>query len=95
MSMDKFLKKLPLLAFVLAAFAAVAFTSPKEVTDPMYGFDGTHWYLIQGEQGVTYVCDSDVTPGCLYDAIEGQPIDPNTNRKFVNISLEPVGNLPK
>lgn len=93
--MNKLLSKLPLLAFVLAAFAAVAFTSPKEVSDPMYGFDGTHWYLIQGDEGVTYVCDSDNTPGCLLDAIEGQPIDSEVERKFVNISLVPVGNLPK
>jgi hypothetical protein len=93
--MNKLMSKLPLLAFVLAAFAAVAFTSPKEVSDPMYGFDGTHWYLIQGDEGVTYVCDSDNTPGCLFDAIEGQPIDPEVERKFVNISLVPVGNLPK
>lgn len=89
--MNRILNKLPLLAFVLAAFAAVAFTSPKEEEGgAMYGYDGTHWYEIVGAEGTTYNCDNDDQPGCLYDAIEGNPVNPNVDRKFVNISLTPV-----
>ena len=88
--MNTFIKKLPLLAFVLAAFAAVAFTSPSEELTEMYGFDGTDWYLIEGEQAVDYLCDSDTQPGCLYDAVEGNPVDPTIDRKFVNITLDPI-----
>ena len=60
MSMDKFLKKLPLLAFVLAAFAAFAF-SPADNQSSEYGFDGQNWInvtgLVPGPE--TYQCDED------------------------------------
>ncbi|MDF2159380.1 DUF6520 family protein [Algoriphagus sp. CAU 1675] len=88
--MNRLIKLLPALALVLAAFAAFAFSSPQEEATEMYGFDGTHWYLIEGQEGVTYLCDSDDQPGCLFDAVEGQPVDPNIDRKFVNISLNPI-----
>lgn len=88
--MEAITKRLPLLAFALAAFAAVAFTSPKELPTEMYGFDGTDWYLIEGQIGVDYRCDSHNQPQCLYDAVEGNPIQPQENGKFVNVTLDPV-----
>jgi hypothetical protein len=88
--MEAITKKLPLLAFVLAAFAAVAFTAPQEMVT-MYGFDGEHWYQIDDDTPPgSYTCESDTEPRCLYDAVEGQPINPEVNRKFVNVSLTPI-----
>jgi hypothetical protein len=93
--MESITKRLPVIAFVLAAFAAVAFTSPKEEANQMYGFDGTDWYLIEGQEGVTYLCDQDTQPGCLFDAVNGNPVDTEIERKFVNISLVPIEDQKK
>lgn len=88
--MKKLVGNMPLLAFIVAAFAAVAFTSPKE-EDPMYGTDGTYWYLVdENTPPGSYQCDSEDEPGCLFDAIDGNPIDDLDDRKFVNISLNPI-----
>ncbi|MCE7053049.1 hypothetical protein LZF95_00070 [Algoriphagus sp. AGSA1] len=82
--------KLPLLTFIVAAFAAVAFTSPKE-EDPMYGTDGTYWYLVDEDTPPgSYQCDSQEEQNCLFDAIEGSPLPNQEDRKFVNISLTPI-----
>lgn len=92
--MKTLIKRLPLFAFVLAAFAAFAFTGPKEVQTDVYGFDGTNWYLVNQPPGpATYNCVMDSTPGCLYDEIDGDPIDSETNRKFQNNGLTPIGSL--
>lgn len=88
--MNTLVKRLPLFAFVLAAFAAFAFTSPKEEATDMYGNDGTHWYLIEGEIDETYRCDSDTQLNCLYDAVDGNPISPEVKQKFVNLTLDPI-----
>lgn len=88
--MDAITKRLPLLAFVLAAFAAVAF-SPKEQPMNVYGYDGTHWYEVTGDPSPnTYACDEAEEPGCLYDAIGGNPIDPDVDRVFVTKGLLPI-----
>lgn len=71
--------KLPLIAFVVAAFAAVAFTSPEQ--------DSEYWAIIDGQfQNVTtavennqYMCDTATSGHCLYDAENGNPIsEPET-----------------
>lgn len=57
--MNKLMSKLPLLAFVLAAFAAVAFTGSKDL-QPEYGLDGSSWINVTGlTPGVDYDCDLD------------------------------------
>ncbi len=89
--MKKLEGKLPLIAFVVAAFAAVAFTSPKS-ENPMYGYDGANWYLVdENTPPGSYQCDSQNEPGCLFDAVGGNPIDDLDDRIFVNISLTPIG----
>lgn len=86
MSMDKLLKKLPLLAFVLAAFAAVAFTSPVS-EDPQYGTPdgGETWVQVNDPQNpVNYQCNSG-SEACLYqDQSMNHPIGA-TNKQFVLI----------
>lgn len=76
--------KLPLIAFVVAAFAAVAFTSPKE-EDPMFGQSGSTWYDVTDTPpgNDTYQCDSG-SEHCLYDDHSGlgDPISP-AGQKFV------------
>ncbi|MDR7131665.1 hypothetical protein J2X69_004029 [Algoriphagus sp. 4150] len=56
--MKKLEGKLPLIAFVVAAFAAVAFTGPKDL-QPEYGLDGSTWRnvtnITPGED--TYECN--------------------------------------
>lgn len=58
--MNKFLNKLPVLAFVLAAFAAFAF-SPADSQTAEYGFDGQNWINVTGlDPGPdTYLCDDE------------------------------------
>ena len=88
--MKKLEGKLPLIAFFVAAFAAVAFTSPKEVA-PMYGTDGTNWYLVdENTPPGSYQCDNQEEQNCLFDAIDGNPLPNQEDRKFVNISLTPI-----
>lgn len=84
--MNKLLNMLPLLAFVLAAFAAVAFTSPKSNSGE-YGLSGTTWYDVTGinPDEDTYVCDIDETQDCLFDQPfgMGQPISTEEDKVFV------------
>jgi hypothetical protein len=86
MIMNKLLSKLPLLAFVLAAFTAVAFTSPVS-DEPQYGTPdgGVTWVQINDpENPVNYQCDPG-SEACLYaDESMDHPIG-NTNRKFTLI----------
>jgi hypothetical protein len=60
MNMNKLINKLPLLAFVLAAFAALAFSSPRV---PEYAQDPVNpsiWYDLTNTNpsGTTYECDA-------------------------------------
>jgi hypothetical protein len=81
--MEAITKRLPLLAFVLAAFAAVAFTSP-ENDDPQYGTPdgGITWVQVNDPQNpVNYRCDQG-SEACTYeDQSMDHPIG-TTNRKF-------------
>ncbi|WP_139162845.1 hypothetical protein [Algoriphagus faecimaris] len=80
------MSKLPLLAFVLAAFAAVAFTSPKASTGE-YGLAGGVWYDVTDidPDEDTYVCNQDETEDCLFDQPfgMGQPISTEQEKVFV------------
>ena len=85
--MDKLINKLPLLAFVLAAFAAVAFTGPKE-EDPMYARivdsqNNVTWLHVNDPQNpVDYDCDNG-SEYCLYSAPnESSPIG-SADKEFV------------
>jgi hypothetical protein len=81
--MNKLLSKLPLLAFVLAAFAAVAFTSPVN-DEPEYGTPdgGVTWVQVNDpENPVSYQCDEG-SEACIYeDQSMDHPIG-TTNKKF-------------
>ncbi len=69
--MEKFMKKLPVLAFVLAAFAAFAFNVPaedaqntKEALDPHTQM----WVDITGQElGTDYNCDEQVETDCTLE----------------------------
>ncbi|MEP0711877.1 DUF6520 family protein [Algoriphagus sp.] len=85
--MKKLEGKLPLLAFVVAAFAAVAFTGPKE-EDPMYARivdnqNNVTWLHVNDPQNpVDYDCDSG-SEFCLYsEPNDSAPIG-TANKEFV------------
>lgn len=85
--MKKLAGKLPLIAFVAAAFAAVAFTSPKTATE-LFGEEDEVWYDVSetDPDDDTYVCDQSDPQGCLYDAPfgMGNPIaGPTAGLKFI------------
>lgn len=86
MKMNKLINKLPLFAFVLAAFAAVAFTSPEVATNE-YGEEGGTWYNVTGitPDDDTYVCNAEPNVNCLFDDSHGagQPISTSMNKEFV------------
>ncbi len=89
MSMNKLMSKLPLLAFVLAAFAAVAFTSPR---GPEYAQDPVNpsiWYDLThvAPSSTSYECD-DAEQVCTR-------IQPNSNSDMVEEGLfVKYGDLP-
>lgn len=79
MLMNTLIKKLPLLAFVLAAFAAVAFTPPHD-PQPEYGLDGSIWRdVTELEIDVNYQCN-DSEQVCTRSAPSEQaaPMKPGT-----------------
>lgn len=84
--MNKLISKLPLLAFLLAAFAAVAFTSPKVVTGE-YGQAAGVWYDVQGinPDEDTYVCNSSESHNCLFEeaSVTSTPIPSEMGKIFV------------
>ncbi len=84
--MNTLIKRLPLFAFVLAAFAAFAFTSPKSLTGE-YGEESNVWYDVSTtDPGVdTYQCDTDLSENCLFDQPfgMGSPISGQTGKIFV------------
>lgn len=84
--MNKLINKLPLLAFVLAAFAAVAFTEP-QIEDPQYGTPdgGDTWVQVNDpENPVSYNCNSG-SEACLYSQPDLMHPIGTTDRKFVVI----------
>lgn len=81
--------KLPLIAFVVAAFAAVAFTSPKE-EDPMFARivdaeDNVTWLEVNDPSDpVSYQCNNG-SEYCLYSAPnESSPIGSQTKEFVLN-----------
>jgi hypothetical protein len=85
--MEAITKRLPLLAFVLAAFTAVAFTGPKE-EDPMYARivdsqNNVTWLHVNDPQSpISYSCDNG-SEHCLYSAPnESSPIG-SADKQFV------------
>lgn len=84
--MNTLFKRLPLFAFLLAAFATVAFTSPEQ-DDPQFGTpdNGITWVQVNDpENPVDYQCNTG-SQACLYqDESMANPIGA-TNRKFVLI----------
>lgn len=91
--MNTLIKKLPLLAFVLAAFAAVAF-SPKDSAMNLYGQSGSQWYNVTGipTGPDTYTCDEQEAEECLFDAVNGNPINPGEDHIFVKRGDLPPAN---
>ncbi|GAB3231199.1 hypothetical protein GCM10027454_33910 [Algoriphagus aestuariicola] len=70
----------------LAAFAALAFTSPE--ANNLYGEENGTWYDVTSTtpNNDTYVCDQVDEDGCLYDAPHGMgsPIeDSSRGKKFI------------
>ncbi|MBN7800150.1 hypothetical protein J0A67_04715 [Algoriphagus aestuariicola] len=82
--MNKLLNKMPLLAFMLAAFAALAF-SPKDSAMNYYAESGGQWYALSGipPGPVTYTCDDHEDSVCLYDGVNGNPINHGEDKIFV------------
>lgn len=66
--MEAITKRLPLLAFVLAAFAAVAFTGPQD-HQPEYGLDESTWINVTAlTPGVDYDCNLEEEEVCTRSA---------------------------
>ncbi len=91
--MNKLSKLLPVLALVLGAFAAVAF-SPKDLPMNVYGESAGLWYNVTGitPGPSTYTCDQQVDVECLHDAVNGNPINPGEDRIFVKRGTLPPAN---
>lgn len=97
--MNTFIKRLPLLAFVLAAVFAFAFTKPSTKTMVQFGTeDELTWYIIDenASQGVDYECNLTSEPiHCLYEAPDrttGNPVGP-VQREFVLLNPNlPIAN---
>lgn len=92
--MNKLINKLPLLAFVLAAFAAFAFSSPNDALAPRYGKVGANVYnvtgLTMGPGANQYWCDSETTV-CLYHDEETQdPVDESIGTFIPGSGLTPI-----
>lgn len=83
--MNKLAKLLPALALVLGATLAFAF-SPKGDTTSQYGQDSGQWIDVTGVTPgpTTYTCDATVDMHCLYDAPNGNPLNPGEDKRFVN-----------
>ena len=90
--MEAITKRLPVLAFVLAAFAAVAF-SPKDSAMNVYGESAGQWYNVTGitPGPTTYTCDEQEDVECLHD-VNGNPINPGEDREFVKRGPLPPAN---
>ncbi|MGY6521521.1 MAG: hypothetical protein ACXIUD_07325 [Mongoliitalea sp.] len=97
--MNTFIKKVPILAFLVAAVFAFAFTQPTASNMVEFGTeDGITWYVIDenATQGVDYECNLTSEPiHCLYespDQTEGIPVGP-IQREFVLLNPNlPVAN---
>ncbi|SFT96309.1 hypothetical protein SAMN04489724_3004 [Algoriphagus locisalis] len=92
--MKKLEGKLPLLAFVVAAFAAVAFTSPKDL-DPEYAQDPTNpaiWYDLSNETpgDDTYRCNLQVTDVCTRSLPDDMAPAKKNGEFVINGELEEV-----
>ncbi|REG77515.1 hypothetical protein [Algoriphagus antarcticus] len=76
--MNKLAGKLPIIAFVFAAFAAFAFTSPPI---PEYGLSGSNWIDVTGltPGPTTYQCNLD-PQACTREA-------PNTSAPVVKTGI--------
>lgn len=87
--MEAITKRLPLLAFVLAAFAAVAFTSPRGPEYAQDSVDPDIWYdlTLVNPSSTTYECD-DADEICTR-------ISPTTSSAMVaEGEFRKIGNLP-
>lgn len=92
--MNKLINKLPLLAFVLAAFAAVAFNFPEEGNTSKYGSDGIDTYDVtnvdMGPGADEYQCNSE-TLVCLYQDEElATPVPESEGRFIPGNELDPI-----
>jgi len=88
--MKTLIKRLPLFAFVLAAFAAFAFSSPK--TEQWGKVDEDTYIDVTNipPSSTTYTCDAATSAHCLYDAPDGNPLSPGENKMFVNRGVAPL-----
>lgn len=68
--------KLPLIAFVVAAFAAVAFTPAKE-EGTLKAFIDSEWVEIS--ESTLYNCDEEVTSNCVARFDENDQMIPNSD----------------
>lgn len=85
--MNKVKGALPIFAFVVAAFAALAF-SPKQSATEQWGQDNGVWYNVTNmTPDVDYVCDNEEETHCLYDSSgpDRTPISPGEDRVFIKL----------
>ncbi|OOG76444.1 DUF6520 family protein [Algoriphagus sp. A40] len=89
--MNRILKFLPALALALAATFAFAF-SPKGEATNQYGEDSNQWINVTGVTPgpTTYTCDVAEDEHCLYDAPNGNPLNPGEDKMFVNRGIAPL-----
>lgn len=74
--MNRLAGKLPLIAFVFAAFAAVAFTSPKQ-EGTLKAFIDNEWEVIS--ESTPHLCDEEVTTTCVARFDENDQMIPNSD----------------
>lgn len=91
--MNIFIKRLPLVAFVLAA--VFAFTKPLDPSEPRFGFDGENWYDVTGlTEGIHYRCNAPLTPVCLRNEPNLSSV-PIKNGEFEPLGIPPMGEYLK
>lgn len=79
-------------AVVLAILAAFAFRSESNIDDPQFGYDATEekWYDVTSmTEGVDFLCNT-APQSCLYDAVDGQPIQDSEGEFVPGSGLEPI-----
>ncbi|MFC0264798.1 DUF6520 family protein [Fontibacter flavus] len=73
--MNTLIKRLPLLAFVLAAVFAFAFTKPTlENQNPKFTLINGEWEMVTGQVGVNYRCGENPNVICTAELVDNDPI---------------------
>ncbi|GAB2633447.1 hypothetical protein [Belliella aquatica] len=88
--MNKLMKYVPVLVFVIVAVFAFAFTQPTDPLQAKYGFFGNEWYdATNATEGVDYQCDLLIEEVCTRSA-PNQGASIVENGQFIPVTLSPM-----